>query len=138
MKGNFSFFRTYNFKLKNYSLKCSHIIPYIIFIEDDFLTNLHLNLGNTFYLGFTVGKTYVLLLLQDLFIPNYHFITIKSEGLIQREEEIIYLKSEDFIGPILGGVGLLPLGIIVIFVVFKRRTLERKPSIFPPNHIDVG
>ncbi|MEM2442204.1 MAG: hypothetical protein QXX99_07600 [Candidatus Bathyarchaeia archaeon] len=135
---HFNISRSYEFRVEKTNLRYRHTLPYIIFIDED-TANIQLY-SNTFYYETHIGKTRALILIQDLLMPSYRYITIGSIRLLRKNNEIICQKSEEFIGPILGGLGLLPFFIIAILGFKKVITATRRASKkgFYPDHIDVG
>jgi len=135
---HFNIFRSYKFRVEKTNLRYKHTLPYIIFIDEDSAnTQLY---SNTFYYETHIGETRALILIQDLLMPSYRYIIVGSKGLLRKNNEIICQKSEEFIGPILGGLGLLPFFIIAVLGFKKVITAARRTGKkgFSPDHIDVG
>jgi hypothetical protein len=138
-EGNFSISRLYKFRSEKSGLSYRHTLPYVVFVDEKALNSSSLHLSDAFYLEFTMGETRILILLQDLFVPSYRYINMRARSLLQNDGEIVYLEREEFIGPILGGLGLSPFIIFAAFkIIVKGISLKRKPPISPPSHIDVG
>lgn len=140
---SFNISRTYSLRSEVVTLKYEHTFPYTIFIHED-LTGAQLY-SDTLYYDFYMGRTRAFVLIQELFIPSYRYVILGFKRLLVHDESvIIYQEGKEYIGPILGGLGLLPFSVIAAIgfkkVITKgRKTPERESlRIPPPDHIDVG